>query len=45
MNVADEEEFTPDKFRANLERLYMTIVSPRNMSICHKQSNRVRSSA
>lgn len=27
MNIADEEEFSPDKLRANLERLYMTIVS------------------
>ncbi|KAF1351628.1 hypothetical protein EJ07DRAFT_137528 [Lizonia empirigonia] len=25
MNIADEEEFSPDKLRANLERLYMTI--------------------
>ena len=25
LNVADEEEFSPDKLRANLERLYMTI--------------------
>ena len=27
MNIADEEEFSPDKLRANAERLYMTIVS------------------
>lgn len=27
MNIADEEEFSPDKLRANLERVYMTIVS------------------
>lgn len=27
MNIADEEEFSPDKLRANVERLYMTIVS------------------
>ncbi|KAH7552492.1 hypothetical protein J3E72DRAFT_249759 [Bipolaris maydis] len=26
LNVADEEEFTPDKLRANLERIYMTII-------------------
>lgn len=26
MNIADEEEFSPDKLRANLERVYMTIV-------------------
>ncbi|CAO2647733.1 Nn.00g086550.m01.CDS01 [Neocucurbitaria sp. VM-36] len=25
MNIADEEEFSPDKLRANVERLYMTI--------------------
>lgn len=25
LNIADEEEFSPDKLRANLERLYMTI--------------------
>jgi hypothetical protein len=27
LNIADEEEFSPDKLRANIERLYMTIVS------------------
>jgi hypothetical protein len=27
MNIADEEEFSPDKLRANIERMYMTIVS------------------
>jgi hypothetical protein len=27
VNIADEEEFSPDKLRANIERLYMTIVS------------------
>ena len=27
MNVADEEEFSPDKLRATVERLYMTVVS------------------
>ena len=27
MNIADEEEFSPDKLRSNIERLYMTIVS------------------
>ena len=26
LNIADEEEFSPDKLRANIERLYMTIV-------------------
>lgn len=25
LNVADEEEFSPDKLRANIERLYMTV--------------------
>lgn len=25
LNIADEEEFSPDKLRANLERLYMTV--------------------
>jgi hypothetical protein len=34
LNIADEEEFSPDKLRSNIERLYMTIVSihfPPNM--------------
>lgn len=26
LNIADEEEFSPDKLRANVERMYMTIV-------------------
>lgn len=26
LNIADEEEFSPDKLRANLERLYMTVI-------------------
>lgn len=26
LNIADEEEFSPDKLRANLERLYMTVL-------------------
>lgn len=25
LNIADEEEFSPDKLRANVERLYMTV--------------------
>lgn len=25
LNVADDEEFSPDKLRANIERLYMTV--------------------
>lgn len=27
LNISDEEEFSPDKLRGNIERLYMTIVS------------------
>lgn len=26
LNIADEEEFSPDKLRANFERLYMTVI-------------------
>lgn len=26
LNIADEDEFSPDKLRANLERLYMTVI-------------------
>lgn len=26
LNIADEEEFSPDKLRANMERLYMTVL-------------------
>ncbi|KAK5169572.1 uncharacterized protein LTR77_005549 [Saxophila tyrrhenica] len=26
LNVADEDEFSPDKFRATVERLYMTVI-------------------
>ncbi|OCL03011.1 hypothetical protein AOQ84DRAFT_326592 [Glonium stellatum] len=26
LNIADEEEFSPDKLRSNIERLYMTII-------------------
>ena len=26
LNIAEEEEFSPDKLRANLERLYMTVI-------------------
>ena len=25
LNIADEEEFSPDKLRANIERLYMLL--------------------
>lgn len=27
LNIADDEEFSPDKLRANLERLYMTVIT------------------
>lgn len=33
LNIADEEEFSPDKLRSNLERLYMTLVSTFNLAI------------
>lgn len=33
LNIADEEDFSPDKLRSNIERLYMTIVS-RHLSVC-----------
>jgi hypothetical protein len=26
LNIADEEDFSPDKLRANIERLYMTVI-------------------
>lgn len=26
LNIADEEEFSPDKLRSNVERLYMTVI-------------------
>ncbi|TKA71227.1 hypothetical protein B0A49_04170 [Cryomyces minteri] len=26
LNIADEEEFSPDKLRSNIERLYMTVI-------------------
>jgi hypothetical protein len=26
MNIADEDDFSPDKLRANVERLYMTVI-------------------
>lgn len=26
LNIADDEEFSPDKLRSNLERLYMTVI-------------------
>ena len=34
LNIADEEEFSPDKLRSNLERLYMTVVcTPRRQAL------------
>jgi Protein of unknown function (DUF3292) len=33
LNIADEEEFSPDKFRSNIERLYMTVVCLRCLSL------------
>lgn len=26
LNIADKDEFSPDKLRANVERLYMTVI-------------------
>lgn len=26
LNISDQEEFSPDKLRGNIERLYMTVV-------------------
>ena len=26
LNIADEDEFSPDKLRSNVERLYMTVI-------------------
>lgn len=48
MNIADEEEFSPDKLRANIERLYMTIVShgtrvfASNLTVLGYRSNGIR---
>lgn len=36
MNIADEEEFSPDKLRSNLERTYMTIVCTASYSSCER---------
>lgn len=43
LNIADEEEFSPDKLRANVERLYMTMVSFRSTSVMHA-AHSIRSS-
>jgi Protein of unknown function (DUF3292) len=29
LNIADEDEFSPDKLRSTIERLYMTVVGPK----------------
>ena len=29
LNIADEDEFSPDKLRSTIERLYMTVVCSR----------------
>jgi hypothetical protein len=26
LNIADEDEFSPDKLRSNIERLYVTVI-------------------
>ncbi|ERS98288.1 hypothetical protein HMPREF1624_05072 [Sporothrix schenckii ATCC 58251] len=41
LNIADEEEFSPDKLRANLERLYMTVGM--GMLAAYKHVARIRS--
>ena len=41
LNIADEEEFSPDKLRANLERLYMTVGM--GMLAAYKHVARLRS--
>lgn len=41
LNVADEEEFSPDKLRSNVERLYMTVII--GMMAFGKQIARLRS--
>ena len=35
LNIADEEEFSPDKLRSNIERLYMTVIISILASIKH----------
>jgi len=41
LNIADEEEFSPDKLRANIERLYMTVIV--GLVGCWKHIARLRS--
>ncbi|GAA95722.1 hypothetical protein E5Q_02379 [Mixia osmundae IAM 14324] len=41
LNIADEEEFSPDKLRATIERLYMTVIV--GMTAFAKQIARLRS--
>ncbi|ROW04747.1 hypothetical protein VMCG_04718 [Cytospora schulzeri] len=35
LNIADEEDFSPDKLRANLERLYMTVITSLLSAVNH----------
>src|SRR3954452_19639800 len=41
LNIADEEEFSPDKLRSNIERLYMTVII--GLVGCSKHIARLRS--
>ncbi|KAF2837924.1 hypothetical protein M501DRAFT_995181 [Patellaria atrata CBS 101060] len=41
LNIADEEEFSPDKLRSNVERLYMTVII--HLMAFGKQMVRLRS--
>ena len=33
LEIANDEEFSPDKLRANIERLYMTVVCPYSVAV------------
>lgn len=33
LNIADEDEFSPDKLRSTIERLYMTVVCPQSYAL------------
>ena len=39
LEVAEEEEFSPDKLRATLERLYMTVVCYFGRSVSYSAAN------
>lgn len=39
MNVADEDEFSPDKLRSTVERLYMTVVCTRHARHAQKHTD------